>query len=530
MNKEFKEYEKALDLLSKGEKLAALEILRGVHSAGGELAPKALLYLLDTLAAIGKESECVPLLEQACKQYPRIDVWPARLSRILMHQGEFERAIAWADQTLAINPGHPVAFINRASWLAARSRDPSEVRRLFESWGQRFMAPLTERATALPERSLSRERKLKVGYVSGDLKNHSVRYFIEPFLRGHDRGQFEVHAFMTMSHDKITPVLQSQVDHWFDVEHLDDAALLELIRQQEIDILVDLSGHTQGQRLAVFAMRAAPVQVTWFGFMQTLGMKAMDWRLTDAGMCPPGSEQHFTEKLYRLDCMAAYTPPLNSDAQYASPYHQNGFVTMISLNHSRKFSDEILAVWRDILLAHPMSALVVIGMDEDPDLAHATLAPRLQAVGLPMDRVSIAPRLSIIQFMNMASIADFAVDSYPTSGGTTTLHTLWMGLPIVAVDDPLHGSAGSSTAATLRGVQLGECVADSLDGYRQLASQWITNPSMIDRLRERCRPALAGSALMNHTARVTEVERAYRFMWNAHVDTALANEMKAATV
>jgi predicted O-linked N-acetylglucosamine transferase (SPINDLY family) len=105
-----------------------------------------------------------------------------------------------------------------------------------------------------------------------------------------------------------------------------------------------------------------------------------------------------------------------------------------------------------------------------------------------------------------------------------------MGMPIVAVDDPQHGSAGSSTAATLRGVQLGECVADSLDGYRQLASQWITDPSMIDRLRERCRPALAGSALMDHTARVAEVERAYRFMWNAHVDTAVANEMKAVTV
>jgi len=214
-----------------------------------------------------------------------------------------------------------------------------------------------------------------------------VRYFIEPFLKHHNRNDFEVFAFMTMASDEVTEFLKPYVDSWHDVQDMGAESLLDLIRKNEIDILIDLSGHTEGARLEVFAMRAAPVQVTWFGFMQTLGMKAMDWRLTDWGISPLNTENHYTEKLFRLDCMVAYAPPLNCEAQFPSPYHQNGFVTMVSMNHLRKVSDQALLLWKDILLENPSTGLILISHYRDNDSARDSLAPRLTEVGFPMDRV-----------------------------------------------------------------------------------------------------------------------------------------------
>jgi len=491
-----------------------------LHGSAGPIKPAALQKTVSMLLSQKREYDCILILENACKSFPRDHRWPATLAHIWMNLGDFDKAFEWSDRALRINPEDETVFINRVCWQAARCNDPLKARELFESWGKRFMDPLTARASYRFQKIKKLNRVLKVGYISGDLKNHSVRYFIEPILTGHDRKRFEVSAFMTMAEDEVSQFLKPSVDRWHNVSKLDDKALLKLIRSQEIDILVDLSGHTAGHRLAVFAMRAAPVQVTWFGFMQTLGMKAMDWRLTDVGISPPGTDNHFTEKLFRLQCMAAYTPPLNSEAQYPAPYRKNGFVTLISMNHSRKISDLALSTWCSILLENPESGLIVIGNDRDPEIAQAGLAPRLREAGLPMERVWIAPRQTMLEFMALASVADFALDSFPISGGTTTLHALWMGLPILALDDALHQGISSSTAATLRGLGLKECIATDIEQYNATASHWIRDPIQIEKLRLRCRPALQASPLMDHAARVKELESAFQFMWNTYVDSA----------
>ncbi len=496
-----------------------LRELQSIFDARGPQAATALLKKITLLLSLKRQFECIEILTQAHQRYPDDDRWPATLASIWMNLGDLDKALAWSDVALAINPNNEIMFINRVCWLAARCGDPVQARVLFESWGQRFTDPLTAQACAPVQRNLERNRILKVGYVSGDLKNHSVRYFIEPILANHDRKRIEVHAFMTMAEDEVSDFLKPSVDCWHNVSSLTDAQLLHLIRSQEIDILVDLSGHTEGQRLAVFAMRAAPVQVTWFGFMQTLGMKAMDWRLTDHGMSPQGTDHHFTEKLYRLRCMVAYAPPLNSETLYPAPYRANGFVTMISMNHSRKLGEQALSAWRSILVENPQTGLIVIGNDKNTEIAHSSLAPRLADAGLPMNRVSIAPRLTMLEFMGLASVADFALDSFPISGGTTTLHALWMGLPILALNDPLHGGMSSSTAATLSSLGLNECVASNIEQYKAIASHWINNPPQIEQLRQRCRPSLQNSVLMDHSARVKELETAFRFMWDSYVDS-----------
>jgi tetratricopeptide (TPR) repeat protein len=521
-----KHYLQGLNFFKSGKFQSALESFEDSFRAKEASGEKALLFSLRILEQSGNSLRVIELLQEATTTFPFPDKWFAALAEKHMAQGNLTQAITCIDQALAINPHHSTALLNRACWLAGHLGDGLESRELFETWGRLFMDGLTKKATPLPPRDLEPLRKLRIGYVSGDLKNHSVRYFIEAYLRLHNRQQFEVHAFMTMPGDEITEWLKPLVDCWHDVDGLDDAQLLSKIRSLQIDVLVDLSGHTSGHRLSVFAQRAAPVQVTWFGFMQTLGMKAMDWRLTDDSATPPGSDAFYTERLYRLKAMVTYTPPLNTDELFEAPWKTNGYVTMVCLNHSRKISDAALHTWARILEVNSQAGLILISSETDPIQNDKGLLNRLNQHGLPMDRILVTGRMTMFKFMRMASIADFAVDSFPISGGTTTLHALWMGLPTLTLDNTASGARQGATAAIEAGCGLTDAVAHNVDEYVELASRWIKEPELIDDLRARCRPGLQSSALMSYQERVEEVEQAYREMWVDYINAVQATESK----
>lgn len=512
-------HDRARALLENGRQERALRAFRDSMLIGEAQAEQSALMALAVFDARGDAAGALDWLVLASRTLPRSDRWLAILAERQMGHGHFDAAITSIEQALALNPDNAVAAINRACWLAGRWGDGVRTRALFEAWSQRFLDPLSRGAEPLPARDWDPARRLRIGYVSGDLKNHSVRYFIEGYLREHDRAQFEVHAFMTLEEDAISDVLRPLVDCWHPVQALDDDALLALIRRLEIDVLIDLSGHTRGERLAVFARRAAPVQATWFGFMQTLGMRAMDWRITDFSASPQGSEACYTERLWRLQSMVSYTPPLNADALYDSPWRANGYVTMVCLNHSRKISDVALQAWARILSENPASGLMLISSEGKPQQGHGLYA-RLQQHGMPADRVIVLERQTMAAFLRMASIADFALDPFPVSGGTTTLHALWTGLPTVALDQSAHGGMQGAAAAIQKGCFLDEVVATSVDDYVALAGLWIREPERIDAVRARCRPGLLASSVMQHAERTRELEAALRGMWRDACATA----------
>jgi len=481
------------------------------------LGEQSLLYLLALQNQHGQgEAQNISLLEEAIQRYPTVDKWHAALAEHYMAAGNYEKAVSQIEQALALNPANATAMVNRACWKSGRAGDGLESKRLFEEWGQRFMDPLTDAAAPLSVRNMAANKRLKVGYVSGDLKNHSVRYFIEAYFRHHDRQQFEIHAFMTLPGDEVTEWLKPLVDCWHDVAELCDSDLLTRIRATEIDVLVALSGHTHGDRLAVFAQRAAPVQVTWFGFMQTLGMRAMDWRLTDHAATPLATDDFYTERLYRLNCMVTYTPPLNADELYDSPYKTNGYVTMVCLNHSRKISDEALQVWARILNENPQAGLILISSEKASETSLLEFEARIKRQGLPLERVTVTGRLTMAAFMRMAMVADFALDSFPVSGGTTTLHALWMGLPTLTLDKTESGAIQGATAAIQRGCGLADAVAQDIDDYVSKAGDWIREPQKIDALRAHCRSGIKTSDLMAYEVRTRELEAAYRLMWKEY--------------
>ena len=434
--------------------------------------------------------------------------------------GDLSKAIENASLSLEISPNQAVVSLNLAVWKSRLATDGLQIKNFFEEHSRKHLDNLIDKAEPLDINEYKNNKKIRIGYVSGDLKNHSVRYFIEPFLRFYSRSDFEVHAFMTMQPDDISNILGGLVDKWHDVRDLPDSELLELIRRERIHILVDLSGHTEGSRLEVFAMRAAPVQVTWFGFMQTLGMQAIDYRFSDHSVTPEDSDKFYTEKLYRLKCMASYMPPVNADVIHSMPFNENGFMTMVSLNEPRKINDEVLEVWQRLHSSRGDVGLIIISHEHDKEAAINQLEPKLRRHNFDRSRVLVHPRMTMREFLGISSVADFALDTFPVSGGTVTLHSLWIGLPTLTLKNTGDTAANNSAASTMSGVGMNECVASSPEEYLSVGLDWLNNPGLVEELRRSCRPMLQASELMDYRARISEVESAYQKMWQERIETS----------
>lgn len=478
----------------------------------------AYQYLAHAYAIENKYFSAIDALKKAHELFNTDYVVLTQLAEIMMRIGDYDSAIIYAKKSLELNSDNAILRINLTIWQASRSSDPIEIRSLYEQWCKDYLDHLAKYSQASSSKNLEKNKKLKIGYISGDFKNHAIRYFIEPYLKNHDHTNFEIHAFMTQPGDLITSELKKLTDYWHDVQKLSIRELFDLIQLRDIDILVDLSGHSEGERLEVFARRAAPVQLTWYGFVQTLGMQEMDYRLTDWVTCPEGSDAYFTENLYRLDCFTAYQPPLLSADLPVSPWKKNGYVTMISLNHSRKVSDEALSLWRDVLNNNPDSRLIIISTERTQEGANTIFFPRIKKLDLPLDRVEIKTKLSMRDFLRLAVYADFALDSTPISGGVTTFHSLCMGLPVLTVQPDKPISLFSYSADILRTVGLSACIAGSRNDFVDIASSWISRPELIDQLRIDSRQLLRSSPYLDHPARTKEIEGAYRKLWQQYVD------------
>ncbi|MDL5038627.1 glycosyltransferase [Comamonas sp. Y6] len=399
----------------------------------------------------------------------------------------------------------------RAYIHAHTSRDPMLALQTARDWGRRFADPLTRKAKPLKVADRNPRKKLKIGYVTADFRQHSVAFFMQPVLAHHDPDYVEVHVYSNGPSDSTTEHMRSLVPHWLDVRAMDDEALCERIRQEGIDVLVDLSGFTQGHRLGVFARRAAPVQVTWLGYMQTLGMKAMDYRLVDMGIAPPSHAPYYSEALFYLKNMASYAPPAYAPLCEEPPMLRNGYPTLVSLNSSAKITDEMLGIWARILHAREDARLIIMVKEENADAAQAHMQPRVEVAGMPLDRVSVLHQQPLDQFMEMGHIADIALDTSPISGGTTTLHALWMGLPIVAMD-AVRG-ADASSARMLQGLGFGGVIAADPQGYVDATLTLMSDSGYLLRLRASARDQLRCSVLMDYISRTAELEKAFRLMW-----------------
>jgi len=453
---------------------------------------------------------CVSTLELTLALSPGLPGAQHLMAFALYHLGQRDQAVKLIDEVCQRHSTE-LFWSTRAYIHSHTFRDPFKALQVYQDWGRRFADPLTRKAKPLAVTDRRPGKRLRVGYVTADFRVHSIAFFMHPVLCQHNPQEVEVHVYSSGRRDAFTDVMQQAVLHWHEVATLSDAQLCERIRADGIDVLVDLSGHTEGHRLLTFARRAAPVQVTWLGFMQSLGMKAMDYRLSDSAITPAGQEPYYSEKLFRLACMASYAPPDYAPLCEEPPLLRNGYPTLISLNNSAKITDHMLGIWARILHARSDARLIIMVKEHSADAAQANMQPRVVAAGMPLDRVSVLHQQPLDRFMELGHIADVALDTSPISGGTTTLHALWMGLPIVALD--AERGVDASTARMLQGLGFGGCVAADEQAYVDAALQLMNEPYTLQAWRLSQRDGLQRSVLMDYPARTAELERAYRLMW-----------------
>jgi predicted O-linked N-acetylglucosamine transferase (SPINDLY family) len=361
------------------------------------------------------------------------------------------------------------------------------------------------------------ERRLRVGYVSPDLRSHAVAFFIEGVLMNHDRSRFETHAFdvSPFPEDDTTRRLRLHCDVWHRVGERSDAELAEFIRVLRIDILVDLAGHTAHNRLLVFARRPAPIQVGWFGYMNTTGLTAIDYRLTDGGLDPPGASDHFyTEKLFRLPSAACFQPDPTSPEVAELPAERTGYVTLASVNQWTKVTEATKDLWAQILAGAPTARFIVIARGgSDADVREAIVS-EFVARGVAAHRIDVMDFLPLRAFLRFLNNVDIALDPFPYGGGTTTLHCAWMGVPIVTLES--DSELGRSTPGILRVLELSELVADDTNRYLCIALELVTDVPRLARIRRELRPKFRQSALTDALPLTRSVEQAFRTMWQEY--------------
>src|SRR5688572_5500174 len=315
------------------------------------------------------------------------------------------------------------------------------------------------------------ERRLRIGYVSGDLSYHVVALFLLPVLERRGRDAVEVFCYSTAERaDEYTRRLQAQADAWRACAGLSAAQLADAVHADGIDILVDLAGHSGESQLAVFAQKPAPLQATWLGYLNTTGLTRIDYRVSDATADPPGlSDARHTEKLVRLPhSQWCYRPFVSVAAAPAPPCARNGHVTFGSFNQALKLSPQSRGLWARVLARSPGSRLVVLGVP--PGRAHDALLADFAALGIGAGRLRLVPYVSLQDYFAWYNEVDIALDTTPYSGGTTTFDALWMGVPVLTAPGERPSSRSAASVLTTAGLR--DWIASGADDYVARAAQF----------------------------------------------------------
>ncbi|WP_324779473.1 tetratricopeptide repeat protein [Thiobacillus sedimenti] len=472
-------------------------------------AHTGLALALQTLGRLGEAEACYRAISQR---------WPdnagvlSNLAQVLLDQGRLNEADECFRQALQTSPDHGALYSNFLYYLTlSASADPQAVSAEHRGFGERFETGLRPHWPAHAN-TRDPERGLRVGFVSPDFHNHAVASFIEPVLI-HLSGypHLTLHAFYnSFIHDDVTRRLRGHFAHWHPVADLSDAELADAIQADGIDILIDLTGHTASNRLLAFARKPAPVQASWLGYPGTTGLRAVDYYLADRFLLPPGRfDDQFTEKIVRLPANAPFLPHAAAPAVSDLPALQNGHLTFGSFNRPNKLSRAVIAVWSRLLRALPDSRLLLGGM---PERGHSdTLLGWFAEEGIVPERLDFHPRSGMEDYLKLYQGVDICLDTFPYNGGTTTHHSLWMGVPTLVIEgDSMPGRVGT---AILSRVGLQDFVVEDADAFVARGVHWANHLPRLAELRAGMREHLAQSPLRRPELLAAGLDLALREMW-----------------
>jgi predicted O-linked N-acetylglucosamine transferase (SPINDLY family) len=433
----------------------------------------------------------------------------------LLRQGHvFDACEIFEEIVMTTGPESSPAYSN---WLLAQQyRDDIDHRGLYIDH-QRY-----QRKHAVNDRDVlsfpnepDRKKKLRIGFVSPDFYAHSVFFFLNGLFEHYDREQFEFICFSDRDpkkEDRQTDVLKNNVDEFYRIHGLEMEFVNNYVISKNIDILIDLAGHTAQNRLPVFIRRAAPVQVTWLGYPDTTGLNNMDWRITDT--YAPTYHYH-TEREILLHPFICYTPEPSWDRIHIRNSLTEGKTVFGTFSEPSKFSPTILRLWSDILEAVPNSEMVFkCRSGSDPEMQKRFLE-RLEKQGMPMDRVKLLGFVpSNLTHMASYNSIDIALDTYPYNGTTTTCEALWMGVPVVTmVDEPGARHCAQVGRALLEAAGLPELVTRSESGYLIKAMELAENREKLLEMKQGLRQKIKDSDLCNAPKFAEKFGKFLRHAW-----------------
>lgn len=463
---------------------------------------------------MGRYSEAVSLLQDAInKNQNSINIYN-NLGCALTSQGHIQEALDAFHQALSIQPDSASVYSNLLFTSQYSSISSKDLFELHLKYSEQIEHPI--KPTWLPhENTRNKERPLRVGYVSGDLWKHTVSYFFEPILKHHNKEEIETYCYNNSSiKDENTHLFMNMAAHWINCAKMSDDELAARIREDGIDILVDLSGHTARNRLPVFARKPAPVQVTWIGYAGTTGLASMDYRLTDAYMDPPGqTERYHTENLVRLPHSAPYQPPADCPDINELPALTHPHLTLASLNEPKKINQRVAHLWGRILTALPGSRLM-LGNVSDDDIRRR-LIELFEQAGVSEERLILQPRVSMPDYLALHHQIDLGLDPFPYNGGTTSMHALWMGVPVISLagEHPVSRCG----AAIMSRVGLENFITCTEEEYLQRVLEIARDLPSLSAIRHSLRARMLDTTNDDRII-VQELEAAYRQMWQRWCD------------
>ncbi len=480
---------------------------------------------LINLGAIAQKRGCPVAAEALLRRATALDessaVAHVNLGSALSSQGRVAEAAASCRRALRAEPSCHQAHSNLLLLLHLDALlSPEELFEEHLAYGRTLAgaglatavaAPPPEPSSAAPRRAGAPER-LRIGYLSPDLRAHPVSRYVAPILRCHDRARFEIFCYSDAKRpDAATAALQELAPHFVPCAALDDDALFDRIRRDDIHVLVELSGHTAHNRLPLLARKPSPVQVSWIGYFDTTGVTAIDYRLTDGFASPPGAEQHFVERLVRLPRSANCFEPGECPPPSPPPSARRGYVTFGCYNNPAKISRRAAGAFAAVLRQTPGSRLALkYGTLQEPAMRRRYLE-WLAEEGVSADRVQFAHHTPLRDFPATFRHIDIALDPFPQSGETTALYTLWMGVPLVSLEGPTMAERLGSRVLRVAG--LGEWVATSAGEYVDIACRLAADPAALAARRQSLRHQLEASPLRDAEGVTRDVEAAYRTMW-----------------
>jgi predicted O-linked N-acetylglucosamine transferase (SPINDLY family) len=458
----------------------------------------------------GRLAQAILACKKVLEQNPTSEIGLTWLGSCLGKLGDTAGAIQNFDRALEIKPDCEEAITRKIYYLdflsdADFAAQQAARKYCWDAIGSKFAR------RKLAARPLDPQKRIVVGYVSSDFRTHSAAFAFLPVLRSHDKANFQINCYScSLAQDSLTAVFQSLADVWVDAASLSDDELADRIQADGVDVLVDLSGYSAGNRLNVFARKPAPVQVTAWGHATGTGMQAMDYFFADPVAVPRDVRHLFAERVYDLPSLITIEP-VSEARPSALPMLRNDFVTFGVFNRIDKISDEVLAVWSKLLCAVAGSKIVVKHFALDDAFLRDSLIGRFVAQGISQDRIVCIGSTKRPDHIKAFENIDISLDPFPQNGGISTWETLYMGVPVVAKLG--NGTSSRITGAILKAIGLDEWVADDDDGYVAIAQRFASMPSHLQKLRADLPATVASSPAGNVTVYTQEVEAGYRQFW-----------------